>query len=189
MQEGNKDRTAKGSSGARARVCWSRGLCPWALRTQVTPSASWAWGQRVRWERRVRCTWGFPGTPLVSAERSSPCPPPADAETREQKVMEPSFSPSPGFSDLSASFTAFAEKLHCLVLLPTEMPIWNPITKATKVTGYVNGFRPRLPVALIICIHKHKSRENTTRRNKAGEAESKTTVWVFCVFFFLILVF
>ena len=108
MQEGNKDRTAKGSSGARARVCWSRGLCPWALRTQVTPSASWAWGQRVRWERRVRCTWGFPGTPLVSAERSSPCPPPADAETREQKVMEPSFSPSPGFSDLSASFTAFA---------------------------------------------------------------------------------
>lgn len=70
------------------------------------------------------------------------------------------------------------------MLLPTEMPIWNPITKATKVTGYVNGFRPRLPVALIICIHKHKSRENTTRRNKAGEAESKTTVWVFCVFFF-----
>ena len=53
--------------------------------------------------------WGFPGTPLVSAERSSPkCLIRADAETRGQKVMEPSFSSSPGFSDLSALFTASA---------------------------------------------------------------------------------
>ena len=42
-----------------------------------------------------------------------------------------------------------------------EVPVWNPITEVT--TGYVNGFRPRLPVALIIWIHKHKSRVNTTR--------------------------
>ena len=82
-------------------------------------------------------------------------------------------------------FHSICRKLHCLMLPLTEVPIWNPITKVAEVTGYVGGFRPSLPVALIIWIHKHKSRVNTTRRNKTGEAEGKLQ----CGFFFFFFIF
>ena len=58
-----------------------------------------------------------------------------------------------------------------------EVPVWNPITEVT--TGYVNGFRPRLPVALIIWIHKHKSRVNTTRQTQGWRGREQNYSVIF----------
>lgn len=60
-----------------------------------------------------------------------------------------------------------------------EVPVWNPITEVT--TGYVDGFRPRLPVALIIWIHKHKSRVNMTRKTQGwrGREQNYSVIFFF----------
>lgn len=95
---------------------------------------------------------------------------------RRDKVNESSPHMLPGCMSVGkrSLFHSICRKITLPRVPLIEVPVWNPITEVT--TGYVDGFRPRLPVALIIWIHKHKSRVNTTRKNKAGEAESKTTV-------------
>lgn len=79
-------------------------------------------------------------------------------------------------------------EIYCLLLPFPQVPIWEPITKVTILIGYVEQFRPRLSAALTIQIPKHKSRMYTTGRNNAGEAKSKTPIWV-CFCFFLIYCF